>query len=281
MVWVIGGAGKNGKKKQMNRAKWIKQIIGKEAEELGFSYAGSHSSGYSILYYYENKAEEFEENIFLYIHKAMIPILYSGVRMTFRRTGMGIRDIEANHLLESNYISDGQGFIPFNSEEEFREILEHLAQIIREKGKKTFDSMKPVKEGYPRREMHWKLYQEHEQLNQKYRKLYGLEDTEFMAKLMRQLIKIIVENWDREFKEVEELLIGLAAIYGDQLIRKCGGWWEWDEGVCSSCRVWGLHGTEYRGTIPLNVITHCWGEKVDRVENLLENFRKMHYDTVI
>ena len=78
-----------------------------------------------------------------------------------------------------------------------------------------------------------KLYEEHEELNRKYRKLYGMEDTEFTAKLIWRMSQVILEMQDEEFADVEETLIGLAAVYGDQLVRKCGGEWELSEvGTC-------------------------------------------------
>ncbi|MCI5585747.1 MAG: hypothetical protein MR383_09445 [Lachnospiraceae bacterium] len=257
----------------LNAAKWIKQIIGKEAEQLGFSYRGSNRDGYTRGYTFLHKEEEYEECI-------DFTIVDNGIRMLFMRYGMGNADIEANCLLESNYITDAGGFTLFNNEQEFKEVLEHLARIIREKGREAFDLMKPAKEEYAGKEMQWKLYQEHEELNQQYRKLYRLEDTEFTTGLVSQIMKIIVENRDKELKVVEELLIGLSAVYGDQLIRKCGGRWEWREERFSQCWIVGLHG-KGQGIIPLNEIMYCWREKVDQVEILLENFRRMPHDTVI
>ena len=92
----------------LNAAKWIKQIIGKEAEQLGFSYRGSNRDGYTRGYTFLHKEEEYEECI-------DFTIVDNGIRMLFMRYGMGNADIEANCLLESNYITDAGGFTLFNN----------------------------------------------------------------------------------------------------------------------------------------------------------------------
>lgn len=263
----------------MNEMKWIKQIIGKEAEKAGFTDGGSCRDGYvrGYVFYCTYEEERYEDII-------DFTIIFNTIRMVFMRNGMGEGHIIANHLLESKFTSDIQGFIAFDSEEEYKEILGHFARIIREKSKEVFDSMEVFKEedGYPGREMHWKLYQEHEELNQKYRKLYGLEDTEFTAKLIRRIMKLIVENQDKQFEEVKELLIGLAAVYGNQLVLKGNGRWEWQEGLLSHCWVKGIEGGD--DAIPLNDLAFYWKytrDEAKSVKALLHKFPKGPYGVVI
>lgn len=264
----------------MNEMKWIKEMIGKEAEKAGFTDGGSHRDGYvrGYVFYCAHEEERYEDYI-------GFTVIDNSIRMDFKRSGMGrgyIDDVTC--LLESKFTSDIQGFIAFDSEEEYKEILEYFARIIREKSKEVFDSMEVHKEedGYPGREMHWKLYQEHEELNQKYRKLYGLEDTEFTAKLIRRIMKLIMENQDKKFEEVKELLIGLAAVYGNQLVLKGNGKWEWQEGLLSHCWVKGIEGGD--DAIPLNDLAFCWKYKRDEAANvreLLHKFPKGPYGVVI
>lgn len=266
----------------MNTMKWIKQIIGKEAEKAGFMDGGSHRDGYVRVYFFycTHEEEEYRDDI-------GFTVIDNTIRMVFMRSGMGKGYIIANHLLESKFTSDIQGFIAFDSEEEYKEILEHFARIIREKSKEVFDSMELFKEedGHPGRGMHWKLYQEHEELNRKYRKLYGMEDTEFTAKLMRGIMKLIVENRDKKFEEVKELLIGLAAVYGNQLVLKGNGRWEWQEGergLPSHCWVKGIEGGS--NAIPLSDLAFYWRGKRDEAETvreLLHKFPKGPYGVVI
>lgn len=119
-------------------------------------------------------------------------------------------------------------------------------------------------------------------MNQKYRKLYELEDTEFTAKLIRRIVKLIMENQDKQFEEVKELLIGLAAVYGSQLVLKGNGRWEWQEGLVSHCWVKGIEGGH--NTIPLDALAFCWKNKRDEATNvreLLHKFPKGPYGVVI
>ena len=267
----------------MNKMKWIKEIIGKEAEKAGFTDEGSNRDGYVRGYGFSCIHEEE-----VYRDDIGFTVIDNRIRMDFDRSGMGrgyIDDVTC--LLESKYTSDTLGYIAFDSEEEYKEILEYFARIIREKSKEVFDSMELFKEedGHPGREMHWKLYQEHEELNQKYRKLYGMEDTEFTAKLMRGIMKLIVENRDKKFEEVKELLIGLAAVYGNQLVLKGNGRWEWQEGergLPSHCWVKGIEGGS--NAIPLSDLAFYWRGKRDEAEivrELLHKFPKGPHGVVI
>ena len=286
----------------MNTMKWIKQIIGKEAEKAGFMDGGSHRDGYVRVYFFyrTHEEEEYEDEI-------GFTVINNTIRMDFHRSGMGrgyIDDVTC--LLESKFTSDIQGFIAFDSEEEYKEILEYFARIIREKSKEVFDSMEVFKEedGHPGRGMHWKLYQEHEELNRKYRKLYGMEDTEFTANAWVMTISIMVgiwlvpvigkklqngmismENRDKKFEEVKELLIGLAAVYGNQLVLKGNGRWEWQEGkggLPSHCWVKGIEGGS--DAIPLSDLAFYWRGKRDEAETvreLLHKFPKGPHGVVI
>ncbi|MBD5471975.1 MAG: hypothetical protein HDR20_03445 [Lachnospiraceae bacterium] len=106
------------------------------------------------------------------------------------------------------------------------------------------EKSKPATEVRPKKETYWKLYTEHDELNREYRKKYNLEDTESSLKCMKGISDIILETTDQEFAEVEEMLIGLAAVYGDQLIKKMGGKWIWFE-VHNSSGVGKMRNGEY------------------------------------
>ncbi len=106
-----------------------------------------------------------------------------------------------------------------------------------------------------------------------------MEDTEFTAKLMRRMNQVILEMQDEDFADVEETLIGLAAVYGDQLVRKCGGEWELSE--VGTCMITGIHEGSRAGENPLNSIIFHWRNKRDDYRELLDCFRKHPYDTVI
>ena len=108
--------------------------------------------------------------------------------------------------------------------------------------------------------------------------MYGLEDTEFTRKMMQKISDIILEKKDQNFAEVEEMLVGLAAVYGNQIIRKCGGEWMWDDKT-KSCTIEKIHGKMFAS--PLGRLIFYWNRKEEDINCLLSVFRRLPYDTVI
>ena len=257
----------------MNKGKLIKGIIGNAAEEYGFTYTGSSRDGSVTGYHFERKENEVCQTI-------SIVVIGQGIRLMFLTDVFGLRRVEATELIESDFIKGRlKGFLKFSDEEELEKILYHFVQIIEQKGMEIFKEIsKPLTEAYPRKEAYWKLYQEHEALNDKYRKLYGLENTEFTTKLMRQISTIILEQKDEKFCDVEEMLIGLAAVYGDQIVRKCGGQWKWNKEF-NSCVIYGVHGKACVN--PLSSTIFYWNGKQENINQLIVDFKKSPFDTVI
>ena len=268
----------------MNKAKWIKKIIGEAVTEKGFSYTGC-TGGSDVGYSFKRRVDgEDEDDEIMQIIEIFISLSVIGgydIRLTFCTNAYGVINQEVTNLIPSGFKKgDLDDFLHFENEEELKQILQHFRRIIVEKGEEVFREIsKHSTEARPKKKTHKKLYEEHEELNQKYRKLYGMEDTEFTAKLIRRMSQVILEMQDEEFADVEETLIGLAAVYGDQLVRKCGGEWELSE--VGTCMITGIHEGSRAGENPLNSIIFHWRNKRDDYRELLDCFRKHPYDTVI
>ena len=268
----------------MNKAKWIKKIIGETVEEKGFSYAGCSRDGCNVWYIFERRVEGEDEDdeITQTIDIFVSPDFISGcdIRLTFYTNAYTFSHREVTNLIPSGlkkgYVDE---FLHFENEEELKQILQHFRRIIVEKGEEVFREIsKHSTEARPKKKTERKLYEEHEELNRKYRVLYNIEDTEFTAKLIRRMSQVILEMQDEEFADVEETLIGLAAVYGNQLVRKCGGEWELTEN--NTCMIEGLQGGSL-GMNPLNTIICYWRNKRDDYGVLLSWFERYPGDTVI
>ena len=268
----------------MNKAKWIKKIIGEAVEEKGFSYTGCSKDGCNVGYDFKRKieGEDEDDEITQTIDIFVSPHFISGcdIRLTFCTTAYGFPYREVTNLIPSGlkkgYVDE---FLHFENEEELKQILQHFRRIIVEKGEEVFREIsKHSTEARPKKKTERKQYEEHEELNRKYRVLYNIEDTEFTAKLIRRMSQVILEMQDEEFADVEETLIGLAAVYGDQLVRKCGGEWELTEN--NTCMIEGLQGGSL-GMNPLNTIICYWRNKRDDYGVLLSWFKRYPGDTVI
>ncbi len=121
----------------MTREQLIQDIIGKEAEILDFSYQGCHKSVYGTMYIYERNRCGFAQSIF--ITTISMKGIGKWVGMDFAGCIWGNGNITAGNLLETKYRDEKTGGLKFNSEKELKEIFEHLARIIREKGKEAFE----------------------------------------------------------------------------------------------------------------------------------------------
>lgn len=265
----------------MNRAKIVKKIIGNSVERYEFYYEGASRDGNGTDYTFAKRKEseyEIDQSIWISVFNN-----YNGswdIRLTF----IGREHIEGCSLIESKFQKGTfHDSLRFQSEEELEQILYLFRKIIEEKGEKIFSvskrSPEEILEIQKKQYMHQRLYQERETLNATYRKLYGLENTEFTAKLIRTMCCLIRKRQGESFEDVEEFLLGMAAVYGDQLIRRRGGEWVWEDDTKTSI-VKGEGEYPYK-IIPLWKIKFCWERKEDTYLLLLNDFKKYPTETVI
>ena len=257
---------------KMNKEKYIKEIIGEAVREYGFEkFTHFIETGWES-YEFERVDGELKQNI-------LITIMDSDLRLEFRTNAYGQFAVDATDLFPSNLASDRPSFLMFKNEEEFKKIIYLSRDIILQNGFTILEKLsKPTTEVHPRKETYWKVYTENKKLEEKYRKMYELEDTEFTRKMMQKISDIILSTKDKEFAEVEDMLVGLAAVYGNQIIRKCGGQWKKykDSEVCLIGSVFGRSSEN-----PLSNIIHYWDRKEENISFLLGPFKKHPYDTVI
>lgn len=247
----------------MNREKWIKKIIGEVAKERGFTYAGHYRDGYVHGYSFEYTKDDIRQDI-------DITIIGNEIRMQLNTTAYGQMWVNVCDLMESDLKPDITGFLEFKDEEEYKEILHAFSKILIQEGFRVLDEKsKHTTEARPKKETYWKLYTEHDELNREYRKKYHLEDTESSLKCIQKISDIILGTKDRKFAEVEEMLIGLAAVYGDQLIQEWGGEWVWSE-MNNSCCAGGMRNGAY--TNPLVDMIFYWTRGEEDLDILAQPF---------
>ena len=256
----------------MNKEKYIKEIIGEAVKEYGFEKFTHFIETDWESYEFERVEGELKQNI-------LITIMDSDLRLEFRTNAYGQFAVDATDLFPSNLASDRPGFLMFKNEEEFKKIIYLSRDIILQKGFNILEEIsKPTTEARPRKETYWKVYTENKELEEKYRKMYELEDTEFTRKMMQKISDIILSTKDKEFAEVEDMLVGLAAVYGNQIIRKCGGQWRWRDNT-KSCVIDNIFNRDRVN--PLSQIIFYWDGKKENINYLLNSFREHPYDTVI
>ncbi len=256
----------------MNKEKLIKEIIGEAVKDYGFEDFIYSVDGWTEGYDFERTDGDLEQYI-------IITVIDNEIRLEFMTNAYGQFSVEASKLIKSDFPSNRRDFLMFRNEEEFKGILYLFRDIILQKGFEILEKIsRPTTEARPKKETYWKVFSENKELDEKYRKMYGFENTEFTRKMMQRISDIILSTKDQDFKEVEEMLVGLAAVYGNQIIRKCGGEWRWYDKP-QSCLIVKIHGEN--SSNPLNEIIGYWRRQEENINNLLIPFKKLPYDTVI
>lgn len=255
----------------MNREKWIKKIIGEIAEKRGFAYAGHYKDGTVHGYSFKCTKDDIRQDI-------NITIIGNEIRMQLNTTAYGQMWVNVSDLMESDLKPDITGFLEFKDEEEYKEILHTFSKVLIQEGFRVLEEKsKHTTEARPKKETYWKLYTEHDELNREYRKKYDLEGIESSLKFVQRISDIIPGTKDRKFSEVEEMLIGLAAVYSDQLIQKWGGEWEWSE-MNNSCCVGEMRNGEYVN--PLADIIFYWRRGEEDLDIFTRPFQNGPFDVV-
>ena len=158
----------------MNRAKWIKEIIGGAVEEHGFEYKGYSRDEYTYFYSYRRMKKDAQQDVWQTI---TIGVSLNEMELVFGTDAFGQDSIEAGAgLIESDFEIDSDNrWITWKDAEEFKKVLYHFREIILKKGLNILEEISiPTSEIRSTKETDWKLYQEHEALNEEYRKRYGL-----------------------------------------------------------------------------------------------------------
>lgn len=256
----------------MNKAKWVKKIIGEAVEQYGFEYIGYSRDGSIGDYTFERRDGDLLQFI-------MMTTRGNEIRLEFRTNAYGRFGVEASNLIESRFAHGYENFLWFQNEDEYKEILYHFRNIILQKGLTILEEeSKPTTEIRPKKETYWELYTEHERLNKEYREKFGLEETESSRKLMQKISDIILETKEQQLSEVEEMLVGLAAVYGDQIIRKQGGEYTWNEDY-HTCIIREMQGGS--SASPLVDVIWYWGNKEEDMDYFLQAFQRLPGDLVI
>lgn len=162
---------------------------------------------------------------------------------------------------------------PWSNDEEFVDTLNTFKSIILEHGIKALEEIStPSTEIRPTIQADWELYQNHRELNHKYRVILEIENESSTRKVVEKIHEVLLNTRSKNFKEVEPTLIGLAAVYGEELLSKRGGEWQWREDLDKICWIDKMKGG-VGATYPLNDIIGYWREGMNDIQFLLNKFQ--------
>lgn len=205
----------------MNMKKVIHEELGQELENIGFHY-GSSERG---IWPYEREKDGIKQEIIVIRHRYEKDC----IRVIFNTNAYGQRQKEFCDFVPEEGAKHWE-FWEFSNEEELREILREFKRLIFTYGLDFLETIsKPATDAVPTREKQRYLYEHHQELSDKYQEELGTE-----GKSAEEVVDVITheleEMLDKPYAEVEDVLMGLAALYGHTICWGDRGEWVWNEG---------------------------------------------------
>ena len=153
---------------------------------------------------------------------------------------------------------------PYETDDDFREIMVEFAGLIKKYGFKILEA-KSVEEKIdiiPTVEMADKLMTSHVELNEKFIRENKVNVTdrsrENILEWFNVVEKKLVELKERPYEDVQEMLVEIAAFVGEQLRKDLGGEWEQSDRVPQYVGIKGMNSFLEKGTSILGKVVHAW-----------------------
>ncbi len=231
----------------MNHKKIIQEILGEELEKEGFTYASGDTKSWCY--------ERTKDGVWQIISVVRERYCKGYIKMIFTTNAYGQKDRELNDFVPE----DLPEYWHYETEEELLQIIGQFKDWVFAYGLKGLEKMsQPTTEAHPKPETNRYLYEHHKELYEEYREKMQIEDDDW-KEVIEKIEKRIEETWDRPFQEMEEELIGLAALYAYALNEGEEGKWVWHERA-SMCMVDKVANT-VKTIFPLMKVICAWGDK--------------------
>ncbi len=249
----------------MNKAKLIKQIIGSEAEKLGFSYKGAEDGNY-IFYKEEGELKQ-------YIFVGVVHGKYLDLELKSNAYGQKAVSVKGSALVGEN--KEGMHSVlkwwEWESEEDFVRILKLFGRLLAEKGAEKLQEISVPTETEPTVEMEKALYGNHAELDRQYREKLGITADMNFRTVAGIIGTAVLSTKSMGIKETEADLVGIAAVVGTEIVNRSGGGnWNWIEGFAKLCLIENIGGKKYKSESPLGIVFWYRTMGKDNVDGLLK-----------
>jgi len=248
----------------MQKARLVKKVLGERFAKHGFEFMGSVDRG--VWEFKKTLDNVIEQTITILLDRFESNEVYFILNSKF---GNNVK--ACDFVPEPEYAN--KQWWEFNDDDEFVKALEEMGYLIEKYGFKKLDelSVSPYK-FEATEEMNRRVYEKHDELTASFMKKYGIEDDITLWESI-EIIKGIVEETDERIydEKAKERLIGLAAFYGEQLIKKYDGEWEWckHNSMCRVVKMKNLMTSMY----VLSRISQAWEKS--SAEIIIESYIKM------
>ena len=140
----------------------------------------------------------------------------------------------------------------YHNKEEQIEVLNKLANIVICYGLDKFNTIKPIKTYEITLEMKQKLFEEKQFMVEKF-----LEENQFTDLDDERVLQVLQEKLkklkEKEYEEVKDNLVEIAAVYGELIVQSVGGKWEHNNGITGIEPI-----PVYVRVIPISDILRAW-----------------------
>lgn len=245
----------------MRKTTIIKTVIGKNIEPYGFRYYGKEPDSWI----FSRKKNSVKQFVCIYDNN-----YYARVEL-YTSQDIGSRS-EINSFYPKWEEECKKYFWEYIDEQSFIKVLEEFVPLIINYGLEELDRMSiPTREQLvrPTEEMQKKLYRNHKEYTNSFISKYNVQ-IENINKVITNITSIMQQYQNRNFEEVKEVLIEMAAYYGSAICSQFNGRWEWEGGICS---VEFISYNENIECLPLQQIVFNWRDFSE--EGLKETFNDL------
>lgn len=229
----------------MRYKKIIQEILGTELEKRGFTYMPNTSWSY----------ERVKDKVWQSISVVCERYCKGYIKMVFMTNAYGQKAKELDDFVPEQLPE----YWHYETEEELRKIIEQFKEWTLTYGLSELEKISvPTTEARPKPETNRYLYEHHRELYEEYKEKL-CENCDSWEDVVRVVQNEIKKTWDQPFCEVEDMLVGLAALYAYALNRGEEGEWKWDVKM-NACSLHGVLGT-YMNILPLFDIVNAWSNK--------------------
>lgn len=230
----------------MKYKKIIQEILGTELEKQGFEYMPNTSWSY----------ERVKDGVWQSISVVRERYCKGYIRMVFMTNAYGQKAKGLDDFVPEEQLPE---YWHYENEDELRKIIEQFRDWTLMYGMEQLEKMSvPTTEARPKPETNRYLYEHHQELYEEYKeKLCGKCDS--WKDAIRVVQDKIAEIWDQPFNEVEDILIGLSALYAYALNEGEEGKWVWKD-KANACLIEELLGT-FASVYPLQDVITAWRRK--------------------
>ncbi len=231
----------------MTIKKIIQEELGKTLEEHGFKFTKAEP----CFWPYEREKDGIRQEIVV----ARDRYEKGYIKMIFSTSAYGQRPKEFRDFVPEEGAKKWD-YWGYESEVELRKVLREFKRLMLAYGFNFIEKIsEPATDAIPTEEANRYLLKCHQELYIKYQeklKVKDKEGEETITAIYEELKKI----WDESFDQTENILIGLAALYGHTVSWGDRGKWIWDE-ERRVCCVDKILETE-EDIVPYNLIVEVW-----------------------